>query len=231
MRMPWPRAGLRLYTGRNFGEKDGSMLEIFQKGGPLMWLLLLCSITALGTFLERVIHLHRASIATADFLRGLATLLRRGNLSEAVQEVALTPGPVARVVHAVLIRSHESPQELRAVAEESARLEIPPLERGLPLLSAIAYAAPLLGLLGTVMGLIEAFLAISSQGSYTTTAEIAGGVYQSLITTASGLAVALPAFLAYSYLGARVDGMLADMERAAVEVIHLLQERTPEKPA
>jgi len=204
------------------------MLEIFQKGGPLMWLLLLCSVTAVGAFFERVIFLHRCSIPTADFLRGLATLIRRGDLAEAVQEAALTPGPVARVAHTLLMRPDADPAELRAIGTEAGRLEIPNLERGLPLLSAIAYAAPLIGLLGTVLGLMEAFLAVSSQGGYTTTVEIAGGVYQSLVTSGAGLAVALAAFLAYAHLGARVDGLLSDMERAAIEIAHLLREAAAE---
>ncbi|MFV0415436.1 MAG: MotA/TolQ/ExbB proton channel family protein [Chthoniobacterales bacterium] len=201
------------------------MLEIFQKGGPLMWVLLLFSTVAIGAFIERIFHLYRCTISTADFLRGIATLIRRGDIGEAIQEAALTPGPVARVVHTLLLRGEADAVELRVVGEESARLEIPELERGLPLLSSIAYASPLIGLLGTLLGLLGSFSSISSQGIYTTTAEIAGGVFQSIITSTAGLAVAIPVYFAYAYLGARVDGVIADMERAAIEVSHLLLER------
>lgn len=198
------------------------MLEIFQKGGPLMWLILLGSITAVGTFFERVISFQRATIQTGDFLRGLAVLIERGNFAEAVEECATTKVPVARVAHAILLQHNASSSDLRAIAQESGQLEIPLLEKNLPLLSTVAYTTPLFGLLGTVLGLLDAFFRISAQGGYATTAEIASGVYQSLITTAAALAVAIPAFVAYSYLSARVDGLLRDMERTGIEVVQMI---------
>ncbi len=198
------------------------MLEIFQKGGPIMWLILLASIMALGAFLERLIYYHRATIHTGDFLRGIANLVEKGHMAEAVEECATTPGPVAQVAHSVLLRHRTSSQELRVIAQEAGQLEIPKLERNLPLLAMLAYVTPLLGLLGTVLGLLDAFFRISSQGGYATTAEIAGGVYQSLITTAAALAVAIPAFVSYSYLAARLDGFLREMERAGIEVVQMV---------
>ena len=128
------------------------MMELVQKGGPLMWLILACSITALGVFFERLVHLHRASIKTGDFLRGLANLLKNQNLAEAIQECAGSPGPIPRVLHAMLLR-HDAPrEELRAIAQEAGQLEVPGLERNLALLGTIAYATPLVGLLGTILG-------------------------------------------------------------------------------
>lgn len=199
------------------------MIELIQKGGPLMLVLLLCSITALGAFLERALAYHRATIHTADFLRGLHNLIERGHFAEAVEEAATTPGPVARVAQAIL-QQHKTPiPELRIIAVEAARLEVPRLERGLPLLATIAYVAPLLGLLGTVLGLLTSFLEISARGGYATTAEIAGGVYQSLISTAAGLAVAIPSYVAFSYLSAREEALLRDMERAGIEIVRMVQ--------
>ena len=187
-----------------------------------MWLILLASITALGTFFERVLTYHRCTIQTGDFLRGISVLIERGKIAEAVEECATTPGPVARVAHAILLQHKAVPADLRAIAQESGQLEIPLLEKNLPLLSTIAYATPLFGLLGTVLGLLDAFFRISAQGGYATTADIAGGVYQSLITTAGALAVAIPAFVAYSYLSARVDGFLRDMERTGIEIVQMI---------
>jgi biopolymer transport protein ExbB len=208
------------------------MLEIFQKGGPMMWLLLLASITLLGTFLERLIFFHRITIHTGEFLRGLANLVERGHLGEAVEECATTPGPVAQVAHAVLLRHRAPVDELRVLAREAGQLELPKLERHLPLLVTLAYVTPLLGLLGTVLGLLDAFLQISAQGGYATTAEIAGGVYQSLISTGAALAVAIPAYVAFSYLSARVDGFVRDMERTGIEIVQMVrqnQEKAAEK--
>ena len=198
------------------------MLELVQKGGPLVWLILLCSITALGVFSERLLSLHRSSLHTGDFLRGLANLLRRGNYAEALQECAGSPGPVPRVLHAVILKHGAPRAELREIAQEAGQLEIPRLERNLALLGTIAYATPLIGLLGTILGLLNAFQQISAHGGYATAAEIAGGVYESLLTSAAALTVAIPAFVAHSYLSARVNAVLHDIERAAIETIEIL---------
>ncbi|MEI6071788.1 MAG: MotA/TolQ/ExbB proton channel family protein [Verrucomicrobiae bacterium] len=198
------------------------MLELVQKGGPLVWLILLCSVTALGVFFERLLSLHRSSIHTGDFLRGLANLLRRKNFTEALQECAGSPGPVPRVLHAVILKHGAPRSELREIAQEAGQLEVPRLERNLPLLGTIAYATPLIGLLGTVLGLLSAFQQISAHGGYATASEIAGGVYESLLTSAAALTVAIPAFVAHSYLSARVSAVLHDIERAAIETIEIL---------
>lgn len=102
---------------------------------------------------------------------------------------------------------------------------MPKLERNLPLLATIAYTAPLLGLLGTLLGLLDAFQTIASQSGYATAADIADGVYQSLLTSASSLAVAIPAFVAYSYLSSRVNSLIHDIERAAIEIMAILDEK------
>lgn len=204
------------------------MLELVQKGGPLVWIILLCSITALGVFSERLLSLHRSSIHTGDFLRGLTNLLRRGNYAEALQECAGSPGPVPRVLHAVILKHGAPRAELREIAQEAGQLEVPRLERNLALLGTIAYTTPLIGLLGTILGLLNAFQQISAHGGYATAAEIAGGVYESLLTSAAALTVAIPAFVAHSYLSARVNAVLHDIERAAIETIEVLA--SPQAP-
>ncbi len=154
------------------------MPEFLQKGGPLMWLLVAASIVAVAVFLERAFYLHRISVRVGEILRGLANLVRIGNYSEAITECASTAGPVGRVMHAVMIRHRLDRAELKDIAQDAGQLKVPRLERNLGLLVTIVYAAPLIGLLGTVIGLIQAFTAISAQGGYATAAEIAGGVYQ-----------------------------------------------------
>jgi len=208
------------------------MLELVQKGGPLMWLILLCSVTALGVLAERLLFFHRASIHTGDFLRGLANLLRRKNFTEALQECAGTSGPVPRVLHAMILKHGAPRAELREIGQEAGQLEVPRLERNLALLGTIAYATPLLGLLGTILGLLSAFQQISAHGGYATASEVAGGVYESLLTSAAALTVAIPAFVAHSYLSARVNDVLHDIERAAIETLELLSGPDgPQNPA
>src|SRR6266513_978580 len=126
------------------------MIDYMQKGGPLMWLILLCSVLAGAVFLERVTYFHRAQVRVGEFLRGLANLLQRRSFTEALGECAATPGPVARVIHAAILR-HDAPRtELKEIVQEAGQLEVPRLERRLGILVTIAFVAPLLGLLGTV---------------------------------------------------------------------------------
>lgn len=207
------------------------MLDLLQKGGPLMWILVLCSVTAVGIFFERLFSLHRASIPVGEMLRGLANILRKGNYAEALQECATTPGPVARVAHAVILRHGAPRAELRDIAQEAGQLEVPKLERNMPLLSTIAYATPLIGLLGTIIGLLNTFDEIAQQSGYATATDIAEGVYEALLTTAGSLAVALPAFIAYSYLSARINGLIHDMERTGIEILALLDEARNKPPS
>jgi hypothetical protein len=116
--------------------------------------------------------------------------------------------------------------ELRDIVQEAGQLEVPRLERHLPLLAGLAYTAPLLGLLGTVLGLLEAFYLVSTQGGYATVADVSGAAYQSLISAAAGLAVAIPALIATGYLSGRVKDLLHDMERAGIEMVNLIKNRT-----
>jgi len=198
------------------------MIDYIQKGGLLMWPILVCSIISIAVFAERLFYFHRASIHVAEFLQGLSNLISRRNYAEALHESAGTPGPVARVIHAAIIR-HEAPRaELREIVQEAGQLEVPKLERYLGVLATIAFLAPLLGLLGTVAGMIDAFATISSNGGYASVTELSNGVYKSLLTTAAGLVVATPTFVAYSYLSARVNTLMHEMERAGIEVVHML---------
>jgi biopolymer transport protein ExbB len=203
------------------------VIDYIQKGGLLMWPILVCSIISIAVFAERLFYFHRATIHVGEFLKGLSNLIRRRNFAEALHESAGTPGPVARVIHAAIIR-HDAPRaELRDIVQEAAQLEVPKLERFLPVLATIAFLAPLLGLLGTVAGMIDAFATIASSGGYATVTELSGGVYKSLLTAAAGLVVATPTFVAYSYLASRVNNMLHDMERAGIEIVHMLTESRP----
>lgn len=188
-----------------------------------MWVILVCSIIALAVFFERLFFFHRASIQVSDFLRGLLVLIEKRNFAEAIQESAATPGPVARVVHSVLLRHGADRSELREIAQSAGQLEVPRLEKNLPLLSTVSYGAPLVGLLGTVLGMLQAFQTMTIHGGYTTAIELAVGVYQSLLCAAAGIAVSIPAFVAYKFLSSRVNTFIHDMERAGIEVIQLLQ--------
>ncbi len=202
------------------------MLELMQKGGPVMWLMLAASILGVAVFLDRLVYLHRAEIRVGEFLRGLAVLVREGRFDEARQECLASPGPVPRVVLSALLARESPRSDLKDIVQEAGQLEVPRLERHLRLLMTIAYVAPLLGLLGTLLGLLDAFSIISSQNGYATLADLSGAVYQSLIASAAGLMLAIPALVAVTYLGARIQDVLHDIERAGIEIVNLLKNRT-----
>jgi biopolymer transport protein ExbB len=200
------------------------MIDYMQKGGPLMWLILLCSVVSVAVFAERLLYYHRATINLGEFLQGLANLIRNRNLAEARVECQATLVPVTRVIHATLVRHNLPRHELREIAQEAGQLEVRRLERNLGLLVAITYICPLIGLLGTVTGLIQAFVQLSANNGYATLADVSGGIYQSLLTTAAGLVVIIPTILGYCHLSARLNSLIRDMERAGIEVINLLSE-------
>ncbi len=200
------------------------MLDFMQKGGPLMWPILFCSVLASAVFLERLVYFHRISVRVGEFIRGLANLLRGRRYAEAQMEAAATNGPVQRVVHSAIIRHNASREELKEIVKEAGQLEVPKLERRLGMLATLAFLAPMLGLLGTVAGLIQAFGSMSAASGLTSSMETANGIYQALITTAAGIAVAIPCVMAYAYLNSRVNSALHDMERAGIEIVNLIME-------
>ncbi len=190
-----------------------------------MWVILALSVLGLAVFLERLVFLHRVQIRVGEFLRGLANLVREDRFDEARRQCLSTPGPAARVALSAVLAREAPREELRDIVQEAGQLEVPRLERHMLLLHLVAYAAPLLGLLGTVLGLLEAFYLVSSQGGYATVADLSGAVYQSLISAAAGLAVAISALAAVTYLSSRVKDLLHDMERTGIEMVSLLKNR------
>ena len=205
------------------------MPELIFKGGPLVWLLMCCLALSAAIFLERLAYFHRAAMNVGEFLAGLSTLIRRRNYAEALQECVATRVPVGRVLHAALLR-HRSPREqLKEIVQEAGQLEVPRLERFLSVLNGIAHVAPLIGLLGTIGGLIDTFIQVNNSSGFATTAEVAHGVYQSLITSAVGLVVAIPSYLFYAFLSAKARHLMHDLERAGIEITNILEDsREPE---
>lgn len=197
------------------------MLTIMRQGGPLMWLILLNGIIAIGIFLEKWFNYHRAHINTTDFVAGIKNALKRGNVTEASTLCDDTPGPVAEVVKAGITNRDRVREEVREAMEDAARIEIARLERRLVVLATIAQITPLLGFLGTVFGMIAMFRQIQNV-TLPSPGQLAGGVWEALLTTAGGLIIAVPTYVAYNYLVSRVQNLVLDMERAANEMIGFL---------
>ncbi len=202
------------------------MTQIVQEGGPVTWVILAGGVLALSVFLERILHLHRARIKSEDFLRGIRNNLQRGNVGEAVTICDETPGPVAHVVKTAIMNRAGGRDAVRAAVDNAGRAEIARMERRLAVISTVAQTAPLAGLFGTVLGLMESVLAMKQQAPLIQSFDVADGLLKALTATAAGLAVAIPAQVAFNVLVGRVEKIVLDMERAASDIIEFLN-RTP----
>ncbi|MBI3881857.1 MAG: MotA/TolQ/ExbB proton channel family protein [Verrucomicrobia bacterium] len=197
---------------------------LLTKGGPMIWLLLLASAVGIAVFIERLLYYHRAQINSGEFLNGVRTVLKRNNVVEALSICEATPGPVARLVKSAILARERGRDAVRDAIEEAGSIEVPRLEEKLVLVATIAQIGPLMGLLGTVMGFIKVFMAVQAEGQFATMQQLSGGVWESLISTAMGLAVAVPAYVSYNYLVTRMNSIVLDMEKASVEIVNIVSE-------
>ncbi len=187
-----------------------------------MYPILLCSILFVAILIERLYHYHRAQIDANEFISGIRDVLRKKEIAEAVSICDNTPGPVAHIVEAGILKHDRPREEIKETIGDAALHEIPRLEKNLNVLATVAHISPLLGLLGTVLGMIGAFQEIQRQSGRVNATDLAGGIWEALITTAAGLCVAIPAYVAYNYLVSRVGALVLDMEKSATEVVDLL---------
>ena len=200
--------------------------NLLSLGGPMMWIILAAGAVALAVFVQRVLHYHRAQINSMEFLNGVRTVLKRDNVVEAISICDATPGPVARLVKTAILNRDNGRDRVRESLEEAGLVEVPRLEEKLNLLATIAQLAPLLGLFGTVIGLMKTFDGILGQDSSATIKDLSNGVWAAMICCAAGLAVSIPAHAAYNYLVSRVNSIVLDMERAATEIVNIVTEKT-----
>ncbi|MBI2437880.1 MAG: MotA/TolQ/ExbB proton channel family protein [Lentisphaerae bacterium] len=198
------------------------MFMLMQQGGVITWLLLAGGAIALVVFLERFFHVHRAKIKTDDFIKGICNILRRGNIAEAVSICDDTPGPTAYIVRAAILH-HDQGRELITRAIDAAALtEIARMEKNLGVLATIAQIAPLMGVLGTVLGMIQTLVVIQQRAPLVQIGDVAAGLWPALLTTAVGLVVAMFSYGGYNLLVSKVDAIVLDMERAAGEILGFL---------
>jgi len=202
-----------------------AMLEasgLVEQGGPIVWIQLGLAVFGAIFIVERMFFFHRARVNVADLLIGLGNHVKKRAFAEARHEAARAPGPVARVAHAVLLRADLPRQDLRDIAQEAGQLEVPRLERNIRAILGIALLAPLMGMLGTILGLIDVFQKMNERGGFAGPAELSGGVFQSLITTALGLVIAIVMYLFYLYFLGRARRLIHRLERAGIETVNLI---------
>ena len=202
------------------GDFDFSLLT---RGGPMMLVLLVMAVAGVVLFVERTLYLHRGQIRSTSFVEGIKNILEKRRVIEALTVCEETPGPVAAVVKAALLHVHEDEAKMRFAVQEAGIVEIPALERRMGSIAAIAQVAPLVGLLGTVLGMASTFYAFMSGGAeYATARALADGMWQALLVTIGGLTLAIPAHLGYHFLSGRVRAIVRDVEWAGNEIMRFL---------
>jgi biopolymer transport protein ExbB len=199
------------------------MVELFNKGGPFMWPLLAALVIGIAFILERLWTLTRASINAKQFFAQVEEALNSGGVDAAAEICSNTRGPVASVLHAGLLRAKRGLAHAEKAIETSGSIEMAFLERGMVWLATIANIAPLLGFLGTVSGMIKAFEAIALAGDVEPSL-VASGISEALITTAAGLAIAIPIQAFHNYFVSRIDKIVIDMEESSAAFVDTLVE-------
>ena len=190
--------------------------------------ILLCSIVALAVVMDRVYHLRKARIDTERFLETISSSLKRNRVVEAIDLCDQTPGPIAHILKAGIMKHDRPTQEIRQAIEDAGIPEVSRLERYLALLATVAHISHLLGLLGTVTGMLSAFQIIEEKAtamSQVNPGDLAAGIWEALLTTVFGLCVAIPALVAYNWLVNWVNHFVLEMERSASELVDLLSQR------
>ncbi|MFA5345799.1 MAG: MotA/TolQ/ExbB proton channel family protein [Candidatus Omnitrophota bacterium] len=195
------------------------MFDLFLKGGPLMWPILACSIVSVAIIIERYYCFYQARTKFPNIVPRVKALLRDGKASEVLKLCERTPGPIAHILAVGIHVRDRSPEEREKLISRAGSKIIRQLEKYLRGLAVIVNASTLLGLLGTVTGMIKAFMKIQELGGRVDASVLAGGIWEALITTAAGLFVAIPTMIAYHYFEGKVDDIGAQMKDAAVELL------------
>lgn len=200
-----------------------TLLSMFYDGGAWMYPLVLCSLFALGVIIAKAYTLWAAHRRSASVLKEVEELARSGRMDDAIRVAADTPGPVAAILYAGLrrLRARQSGADIEKAIQTTGVIELGFLERGLTVLATIANVAPLLGFLGTVAGMISAFGAIAAAGQVEASL-VAGGIKIALITTATGLIIAIPVNVAYNFFVTRIDKLIMEMEQGTAHVLNLV---------
>jgi biopolymer transport protein ExbB len=207
-----------------------NLLTLFADGGLMMYALVLCSLVGLGVIIAKAYTLWIAHRDTDQILSEVEELTRAGRIDEAIQRAAETPGPTAAILLAGLRRIRGGSfreEELEQAINTTGTIELGFLERGLVILATVANVAPLMGFLGTVAGMIMAFESIELAGDVDATL-VAGGIKVALLTTATGLLIAIPTNIGYNFFVTRIDKLILDMEQGTQQILNLAWDLTRE---
>ncbi|MCF6147870.1 MAG: MotA/TolQ/ExbB proton channel family protein [Candidatus Kuenenia sp.] len=197
------------------------MFDFFLKGGPLMWPILLCSIVSITVILERFWRFYQARLKIPNIISQVKALLKESKADEALKLCENTSGPVAHILAIGIHIRHRKLEEKEKLISRAGSKIIRQLDKNLRVLAIIGNIAPFVGLLGTVTGMIGAFVKIQELGGGVDASVLAGGIWEALLTTAAGLFVAIPTLVAYHYFEGKVDDIASLMKDAATELLEI----------
>ena len=206
-------------------------VTLIKAGGPLMAPIVLCSIFALGIIIEKFSYFLNINSDVSELKKNVFDAIKKNKIKEAIQICDLSRSPVAKILKAGILKFGSSREEIKEYMEDMSLFEIPKLESRLAALATIAHITPLLGLLGTVTGMTMSFYTIQARSGAlqaVTSADLAGGIGQALLTTMAGLLVAIVAYVAYNYFIYRIDRFVLEMQRGAIELVHLMSHTSTE---
>jgi len=201
-----------------------NFFEIFLKGGYVMWLILACSVLGLSVVIDRFLVLRKAKINVPAFMVRLRGLIKKKDINRAVSVCMEEKSPIANIVRKGLKKYRYGHDRVKDAIENAGKQEIIILEKGLTILATVAGIAPLLGFLGTVTGMITAFMTIEDLAGSANPSDLAGGIWEALITTAFGLIVGIFALAFYNYFLSKVKRLVGDMETVANDVVDTIQD-------
>lgn len=201
-----------------------NLFEIFLKGGFIMWLILATSIVGLAVVIDRFLVLRKARINVPAFMVRIRGFIKKKDISGAISYCMEEKSPVANIVRKGLKKYKFGHDRVKEAIENAGSQEISKLEKGLTILATVAGIAPLLGFLGTVTGMIQAFMTIQDLAGAANPSDLAGGIWEALITTAFGLIVGIPALAFYNYFLSAVKRLVGEMETVANDVVDVIQE-------
>ncbi len=202
---------------------------LIERGGPLVWVLLALGFFGSVFIVERLFFFHRARINVSSLLVGLGLHVKRRAFAEALHEAARAPGPVGRVAHAGLLRYYLDRRDLGDVVREAGQLEVPRIEKNIRAILAVALLSPLIGMLGTMLGMVDTFQRVTEEGGISGPGELAPGVLTALITSVVGLTVAVPMYVFYLYFVGRSKRLVNRLERAGIEIVHMIADAREEE--
>ncbi|MBR5455205.1 MAG: MotA/TolQ/ExbB proton channel family protein [Rikenellaceae bacterium] len=204
--------------------KSMSLWDLFQAGGWLMWVLLGLGGFVVFIFAERFISIRKATQLDMNFMNRIRDYISDGRIDAALDACRRTDTPIARMIEKGIERIGRPMSDVQTAIENAANLEVAKLEKGLPYLSMISGGAPMIGFLGTVIGMVQAFMAMEGAGGVVDMSVLAGGMYIAMLTTVAGLIVGIPAYFGYNYLVARIERLIFRMEANSIAFMDILNQ-------